>query len=99
MRGGSYILMGVPGTELDAATAAIMRQVQPAGFILFGRNIKTAPQLRKLIDDLRVSPRGDRVAFVKHPVPMDDGGAVVLAAPAGRARVLSAGWESIEGLA
>jgi len=26
--------------------------VQPAGFILFGRNIKTAPQLRKLIDDL-----------------------------------------------
>jgi beta-N-acetylhexosaminidase len=44
--------MGVPGTELDAATAAIIRQVQPAGFILFGRNITTAPQLRKLIDDL-----------------------------------------------
>jgi beta-N-acetylhexosaminidase len=52
MHGGSYILMGVPGTELDAETAAIIRQVQPAGFILFGRNIKTAPQLRKLVDDL-----------------------------------------------
>jgi beta-N-acetylhexosaminidase len=52
MHGGSYILMGVPGTELDANTAAIIRQVQPAGFILFGRNIKTAPQLRKLMDDL-----------------------------------------------
>jgi beta-N-acetylhexosaminidase len=52
MRGGNYILMGVLGMELDAATAAIIREVQPAGFILFGRNIKTASQLRKLIDDL-----------------------------------------------
>ena len=52
MKGGQFILMGVLGTELDAKTAAIIREVQPAGFILFGRNIKTAPQLRKLIDDL-----------------------------------------------
>jgi len=53
MQGGQYILMGVPGTELDAKTAAIIREVQPAGFILFGRNIKAPAQLRKLIDDLR----------------------------------------------
>lgn len=52
MHGGSYILMGVPGTELDPKTATIIREVQPAGFILFGRNIKTAAQLRKLMDDL-----------------------------------------------
>jgi len=53
MEGGHYILMGVPGTALDTSTASIIRQVQPAGFILFGRNIKTPVQLRKLIDDLR----------------------------------------------
>ena len=53
MKGGQFIIMGVPGTELDAATAAIIREVQPAGFILFGRNIKTPGQLRKLVDDLR----------------------------------------------
>ena len=53
MKGGQYILMGVPDTELDAKTAAIIREVQPAGFILFGRNIKAPAQLRKLIDDLR----------------------------------------------
>jgi beta-N-acetylhexosaminidase len=53
MKGGQYILMGVPGAELDAKTAAIVREVQPAGFILFGRNIKTPAQLRKLVDDLR----------------------------------------------
>jgi beta-N-acetylhexosaminidase len=53
MKGGQYILMGVPGLQLDAKTAAIIRQVQPAGFILFGRNIKSPAQLRKLTDDLR----------------------------------------------
>ena len=53
MKGGQYILMGVPGVALDAKTAAIIREVQPAGFILFGRNIKAPAQLRKLVDDLR----------------------------------------------
>src|SRR3979411_99588 len=50
---GQLILTGVPGYELDAKTAALFRRVQPGGFILFGRNIESAPQLRKLIDDLR----------------------------------------------
>ncbi|MFL6515687.1 MAG: glycoside hydrolase family 3 N-terminal domain-containing protein [Chthoniobacterales bacterium] len=50
---GQLILTGVPGKELDSATAQMFRRVQPGGFILFGRNIETAPQLRKLIDDLR----------------------------------------------
>ena len=53
MHGGQYILMGVPGAELDAKTAAIIREVQPAGFILFGRNIKAPAQLRRFVDDLR----------------------------------------------
>src|SRR4051812_42140882 len=50
---GQLLLTGVPGTELDAETAALFRRVQPGGFILFGRNITSAGQLRKLIDDLR----------------------------------------------
>jgi beta-N-acetylhexosaminidase len=50
---GQLILTGVPGTELDSASAELFRKVQPGGFILFGRNITSAPQLRKLIDDLR----------------------------------------------
>src|SRR5271154_3140513 len=50
---GQLLLTGVPGIELDAHTAALYREIQPGGFILFGRNIKTPPQLRKLIDDLR----------------------------------------------
>jgi beta-N-acetylhexosaminidase len=50
---GQLLLVGVPGTELDADTAAMFRRVKPGGFILFGRNIKEPEQLRKLIDDLR----------------------------------------------
>jgi len=46
-------MTGVPGLELDPETAAAFRRIQPGAFILFGRNIQTAAQLRKLIDDLR----------------------------------------------
>src|SRR4030088_621051 len=50
---GQLILTGVPGKELDVETAELFRRVQPGGFILFGRNIESAVQLRKLIDHLR----------------------------------------------
>jgi beta-N-acetylhexosaminidase len=50
---GQLLLVGVPGPTLDAETAALFRRVQPGGFILFGRNIESPEQLRKLIDDLR----------------------------------------------
>lgn len=50
---GELLLVGVPGPEMDAATAARLKKLQPGGFILFGRNIVSATQLRKLTDDLR----------------------------------------------
>jgi beta-N-acetylhexosaminidase len=50
---GQLIMTGVPGKELDGRTAKLFRKVKPGAFILFGRNIESAPQLRKLIDDLR----------------------------------------------
>ena len=50
---GQLLLTGVPGYELDPDTAKVFRAIQPGGFILFGRNIRSPEQLRKLIDDLR----------------------------------------------
>ena len=50
---GQLILTGVPGPRLDAETEKLFRRIQPGGFILFGRNIESPTQLRKLIDDLR----------------------------------------------
>jgi len=65
----------VPGAALDAATAALYRRIQPGGFILFGRNIESPSQLRKLVDDLRdlsdaepvitVDQEGGRVSRLK----------------------------------
>jgi beta-N-acetylhexosaminidase len=72
---GQLLLVGVPGPELDMGTAGLFRKLQPGGFILFGRNIKTPAQLRKLIDDLRdlsdlepiitVDQEGGRVSRLK----------------------------------
>jgi beta-N-acetylhexosaminidase len=50
---GQLLLIGIPGKHIDSETAEVLRRVQPGGFILFGRNIESAAQLRKLIDDLR----------------------------------------------
>ena len=50
---GQLIMTGVPGRELDPETARLFRRVQPGAYILFGRNLQSATQLRKLIDDLR----------------------------------------------
>ena len=50
---GQLIMTGVPGKELSAETARLFRRVQPGAYIIFGRNLQSATQLRKLIDDLR----------------------------------------------
>ena len=50
---GQLILTGVPGPRIDSETEKLFRRIQPGGFILFGRNIESASQLRRLIDDLR----------------------------------------------
>jgi beta-N-acetylhexosaminidase len=50
---GQLLLTGIPGPVLDPETAATFLRIQPGGYILFGRNIQSPAQLRKLIDDLR----------------------------------------------
>jgi beta-N-acetylhexosaminidase len=61
---GQLILTGVPGTRLDEESAALFRRIQPGGFILFGRNIESAPQLRGLIDDLRAVSRVEPIITI-----------------------------------
>jgi Tol biopolymer transport system component len=47
----------------------------------------------------RVSPRGDRIAFLDHPVRGDDGGSVVVVDGKGKRETLSKAFESLQGLA
>jgi beta-N-acetylhexosaminidase len=50
---GSLLVLGLAGPELTSAEAALFRKLQPAGYILFSRNIVTAVQTRRLTDALR----------------------------------------------
>jgi beta-N-acetylhexosaminidase len=53
MPDGSLLLLGLSGPELTPEEAALFHKLQPAGYILFTRNIASPAQTRKLTDDLR----------------------------------------------
>ncbi|HEX8175278.1 MAG TPA: glycoside hydrolase family 3 N-terminal domain-containing protein [Pyrinomonadaceae bacterium] len=50
---GQFFYMGLPGTELDEETRSLVEHIQPGGIIIFGRNVASPGQLRKLLDDIR----------------------------------------------
>lgn len=50
---GQFFFIGLPGTELDAETRALITEVQPGGVIIFGRNVASPQQLRGLLDGVR----------------------------------------------
>jgi Tol biopolymer transport system component len=47
----------------------------------------------------RVSPRGDRIAFLDHPTLGEDDGAVAIVDLSGHKTILSDGWKNLKGLA
>ncbi len=53
MMDGSLLVLGIAGPELTTEEAALFRKLQPAGYILFTRNIVSPLQTRKLTDCLR----------------------------------------------
>jgi beta-N-acetylhexosaminidase len=76
---GQLLLLGVRGPEITPDEAAMFRKLQPAGFILFGRNIASAEQTRQLTDGLRqlcldepilaIDQEGGRVTRTKDIAP------------------------------
>lgn len=79
MTDGSLLVLGLAGTELTPEEAARFRKLQPAGYILFTRNIASPQQTRKLTDDLRalsvdtpiiaIDQEGGRVTRTKEIAP------------------------------
>lgn len=72
-------IFGLSGPELTADERAFFRDCDPAGYILFGRNIVDPAQLRRLTDDLRsihgrdrllisIDQEGGRVARLRPPL-------------------------------
>ncbi|HEY0595993.1 beta-N-acetylhexosaminidase [Sphingopyxis sp.] len=71
-------IFGLSGLTLTDDERAFFRDSDPAGYILFGRNIENRDQLRRLTDDLRgldgranlpilIDQEGGRVARMKSP--------------------------------
>jgi beta-N-acetylhexosaminidase len=71
-------IYGLAGHALTADERAFLRDADPAGYILFGRNVANRTQLRALTDDLRsihgrerllvsIDQEGGRVARMKPP--------------------------------
>lgn len=48
---GQLLIIGFDGTEMSPALASLLKRVQPAGVILFARNIVSAEQTYKLLKD------------------------------------------------
>jgi beta-N-acetylhexosaminidase len=70
-------IFGCQGTELLRGERAFFRDAQPWGFILFGRNVATPDQVRRLVDSLR-----DCVGDARAPVLIDqEGGRVARLKP------------------
>ncbi len=72
-------IFGLSGTVLGADERAFFRDADPAGYIIFGRNVESRAQLRALTDELRaihgrdqllitIDQEGGRVARMKPPV-------------------------------
>ena len=59
---------------------------------------KTLHEAEGWISNVRVSPDGERVAFVDHPVAGDDRGAICVVDRKGEKTVLAEGWASALGL-
>ncbi|HEY3202309.1 MAG TPA: protein kinase [Thermoanaerobaculia bacterium] len=82
----------------DGTSYAIVRDVNlrsqieyPAGKMLY--------QTVGWISHPRVSPKGDLVAFLDHPIRRDDGGSVVIVDRSGKKTALAGVFASVQGLA
>lgn len=47
------VIFGVSGLALSPGEAAFFREAEPAGFILFGRNVESPDQVRALVESLK----------------------------------------------
>jgi beta-N-acetylhexosaminidase len=73
---GLAAIFGCAGPTLGEGEAAFFRETRPWGFILFGRNVETPDQVRRLVGDLRetvgdapvlIDQEGGRVQRLKPP--------------------------------
>lgn len=111
---GDYLLSRVPvngGAPLEVVAGVSGADWSPEGkdFAVFRNTARDSvieyPPGRVLyrstgnVSDLRVSPNGEWLAFVEHPLKGDDAGAIRILDRKGNGRELCSNWASVGGLA
>jgi len=76
------IIVGVAGTKLSRDEAQFLKDAEPAGFILFGRNLESHEQIRALIGDVRAAVGADDLLVL---IDQEGGRVQRLRPPLGRA--------------
>jgi len=61
---GQLLVIGFDGTEMSPQLASLLARIQPAGMILFARNIVNGQQTQKLLKDCQGSVRGPLLTCV-----------------------------------
>ena len=82
----------------DGKELAIVRNVDGKSWLEFPPG-KVLFSTVGFVGDPRFSPTGDRIAFLEHPVPNDDGGTVAIVDLAGKKKTISGNYATIAGLA
>lgn len=92
MRGGEFLIVGIPGPRLDPDTRRSLAELRPGGVILFTRNVESAGQVRALTGELKallpevvlwVDAEGGRVDRLKDVLaPAPAGERLAAASPA-----------------
>ena len=99
--GSREILEGVQAADFspDGSSLLVLRALDGRSRLEYpvGKTLYEAAS--GYLSDPRVSPNGDRVAFVEHPMRGDDSGAVAVVDLEGHKHTLSTGWISVRGLA
>ena len=83
----------------DGTTLAVARNVGGKSRIEFPIGKTLVETASGYVSHPRVSPRGDLVAYIEHPMRGDDSGAIAVVDREGNRRVLSSGWITVRGLA
>jgi eukaryotic-like serine/threonine-protein kinase len=99
--GAREILESVQAADwtADGSNLVVLRSVGGRSRIEFpmGKTVVEVPS--GYLSHPRVSPGGDLVAYLEHPMRGDDGGLLAVVDRNGTRRVLSAGWVTVRGLA
>lgn len=82
----------------DGSKMAVIRYRPHPWAIEYPRG-KTVYRSAGWLSDIRISPSGQEVAFIDHPVRLDDGGNIMVIGGDRTTRTLSTGWASAAGLA